>query len=81
MLSTVLRSPRATATSILIMRAFVRLRELIATNKELSERLAKLEQESSGHGQNIRTLFEPIHGITSPPERPQPRIGFKPEES
>jgi hypothetical protein len=60
MLSTVLNSPRAIAVSIEIMRAFMRLRELIVSNKELVAKLDKLERKLSTHD---RAITEIMHAI------------------
>ena len=79
MLSGVLHSPQAVSVNIAIMRAFVRLREMISAHSELAERLGKLERESTEHGKEIQTLFEAIHEFMNPPDSPPPRIGFKPK--
>lgn len=79
MLSGVLHSPRAIRVNVAIMRAFVKLREMISAHRDLAERLGKLEKDSLGHGRDIRTLFEIVDEFLSPPEHPRPRIGFKPK--
>ena len=81
MLSSVLNSPRAIAVNIEIMRAFVRLRELIATNKELSRRLdeleARIERKLSTHDQAIAGILHAIRELMAPPEpRKKRTIGF-----
>ena len=77
MLSSVLRSPRAVQVNIEIMRAFVRLREMMASNAELARRLDALEKK---HDAKFHVVFEAIHQLVSPP-RPKPgRIGFRREE-
>jgi ORF6N domain len=74
MLSSVLRSKRAVAVNIEIMRAFVRLREMLARHAELARRLAELEKEYDGQ---FRTVFEAIRQLMAPPAvRPKRRIGF-----
>jgi hypothetical protein len=77
MLSSVLRSPRAVQVNIEIMRAFVRLRRVLAANAELAERLNELERRVEKHDEQfvhviraIRQLMEP------PPDPPKRRIGF-----
>ena len=57
MLSSVLRSKRAIEVNIAIMRAFVKLRELLATHKELASKLQDLEQQLKGHDEQIQTIF------------------------
>jgi hypothetical protein len=78
MLSSVLRSPRAVQVNIEIMRAFVRLRQMMASNAELARRLDELEKK---HDAKFRVVFEAIRQLVTPP-RPKPgRIGFRREES
>lgn len=82
MLSGVLRSPRAEQVNIAIMRAFVRLRETLSLHKELAHKLAELERKIENHDENIRTLFEAIHQLmTPPPEEPRRAIGFHVRET
>jgi len=76
MLSSVLHSRRAAQVNIAIMRAFVRLRKMIVSHKELAAKLAELERKIEGQGKNIRTLFAAIHQLMKPPEPPHRRIGF-----
>ncbi len=68
MLSSVLRSPRAAQVNIAIMRAFVRLRETLSLHKELAHKLADLERKIENHDESIRTLFEAIRQLMTPPE-------------
>jgi hypothetical protein len=81
MLSTVLRSKRAVQMNIEIMRAFVRLRQILSTNKALAERFAELERRVESHDAHIRSLFDAIRQLMTPPELPRRRIGFGREES
>ena len=77
MLSSVLRSKRAIRVNIAIMRAFVRLRELVSANKELAMRLDQLEAKIEKHDEEICTIFEAIRQLMEPPpEKPKRRIGF-----
>ena len=77
MLSTVLNSPRAIAVNIEIMRAFVRLRELIASNKDLAAKLYQLEKKLSTHDQAITEIMHAIRQLMAPPEPAKKRpIGF-----
>ena len=80
MLSGVLRSRRAVAVNIAIMRAFVRLREALAAHGELAVILGKLDRKIEGHDESIRTLFDAIHQLMNPPEEPSKQIGFRVEE-
>ncbi len=74
MLSSVLRSPRAVAVNIEIMRAFVRLRQMLASHAELAERLNDLEKK---YDQQFRVVFDAIRQLMTPPPGPKkPPIGF-----
>ena len=73
MLSTVLNSPRAIAVNIEIMRAFVRLRLILASNKELARRLDRLEAKTDA---KFTTVFEAIRQLMAPPESKKRPMGF-----
>ena len=75
MLSSVLRSPRAVQVNIAIMRAFVKLREILATNRDLARHLDELE---SKYDAQFRAVFEAIRELMRPPEKPRRPIGFVP---
>jgi hypothetical protein len=68
MLSSALNSPRAVQVNIEIMRAFVRLRKVTATNRELAQRLGELERRIAGHDEEIQTIFEAIRQLMIPQE-------------
>ncbi len=76
MLSSVLNSERAVQVNIVIMRAFVKLREILATHKELAAKLRELENKVSKHDTDILTIFEAIRQLMTPQEPPRRRIGF-----
>jgi len=77
MLASVLRSRRAAAMSIAIIRAFVQLREILATHHELATKLAELEHKLEGHDSAITNLFEAIRQLLASPEPEHSRkIGF-----
>lgn len=80
MLSSVLRSKRAVAINIEIMRAFVRLREMILSNKDLARKLDALDRKFESHDTHIRSLFEAIRQLMAPPEPKKHKIGFLVEE-
>ena len=77
MLSSVLRSKRAVLVNIQIMRAFVKLREMLATHRELARKLAQLEKRIEGHDEDITVIFEAIRQLMEPPDKPSKRIGFQ----
>jgi len=79
-LSSVLNSDRAIQVNIEIMRAFVRLRQMLATHKQLARKLAELEQHLESHDQHIQTIFEAIRQLMLPPETSKKRIGFEIKE-
>ncbi len=77
MLSGLLNSKRAIQVNIVIMRAFVKLRELLLTHKELAEKLEELERKYQLHETDIQAIFEVIKKLLEPPpEPPRPRFGL-----
>lgn len=78
MLSGVLNSPRAIQVNIAIMRAFVKLRQMLASRKDLAWKLAELERKLSTHNAQIQSLFEAIRQLMAPRKSPYRRIGFHP---
>jgi hypothetical protein len=75
MLSGLLNSNRAIQVNIAIMRAFVKLRELLLTHKELSQKLEELERKYQLHETDIQAIFEVIKKLLEPPpEPPRPRF-------
>jgi phage regulator Rha-like protein len=80
MLSSVLKSKRAVQVNIQIMRAFVKLREILSTHKELAQKLKELELKMDSHDQQIQAIFEAINQLLTPPEKPKRKIGFTIEE-
>jgi hypothetical protein len=76
MLSSVLRSRRAIQVNIVIMRAFVKLREILATHKDLARKLEDLERKYQAHDIQIRAVFDALHELIETPQAPQWRIGF-----
>jgi DNA-binding PadR family transcriptional regulator len=77
MLSSVLNSQRAILVNIAIMRAFVRLREIIATNKDLARKLEAIERKLAEHDEKFVVVFDAIRQLMAPrAARPRPRIGF-----
>lgn len=77
MLSSILRSKRAIAVNIEIMRVFVRLRELLASNRELADKLNELERYVLTHDKQIQTIFEAIRQLISPAKTSPRQIGFQ----
>jgi len=76
MLSSVLRSERAIQVNIAIMRAFVKLRRILSTHKELARKLNQLERKIEKHDVEIKAIFDAIRELMTPPKKPRKRIGF-----
>jgi len=77
MAATVLNSERAVQMSVFVVRAFVRLREMLATNRRLAARLYELENRLDTHDSTIQDLIEAIKELMTPEEGPRLRIGFQ----
>jgi hypothetical protein len=73
MLSSVLHSQRAVQVNIAIMRAFVKLREMLASNRDLARRLDDMEKKYDTH---FKAVFDAIRELMRPPEKARRRIGF-----
>jgi hypothetical protein len=81
MLSSVLGSRRAVQVNIAIMRAFVKLREVITNHKDLAHKIAALERKYDEHDEEIQVIFKAIKKLLEPSRSPQKRrIGFKAEQ-
>ena len=76
MLSSVLKSERAVKVNIAIMRAFVRLRQTLETNRELAQKFAELEKRVGKHDKEIAAIIDAIRQLMAPPEKPKREIGF-----
>lgn len=81
MLSGVLRSDRAIAVNIEIMRAFVELRRVAGSFDELQKRLDQMERDIgarlSEHDEQLRQLFEALRRLIAPPDRAKRPVGFR----
>ncbi len=69
MLSSVLQSDRAADVNVAIMRAFVRMREMLASNKDLARKVEK-------HDKEIAVLYDYLQKLLEPPKSPKRRIGY-----
>src|SRR6185312_10884600 len=76
MAATVLNSRRAVEMSVYVVRAFVKLREVIATNRELAHKVAQLERKLETHDDAILELLAAIRELMSPPQPERRGIGF-----
>jgi hypothetical protein len=62
--------------NIAIMRAFVKLRQILETNRELAKKFSELEQRVGKHDEEIDAILEAIRQLMAPPDRPRREIGF-----
>ena len=76
MLSSVLNSERAVKVNIAIMRAFVKLRQTLESNREFAEKFSELERRVGVHDDEIAAILEAIRQLMAPPEKPRREIGF-----
>jgi hypothetical protein len=80
MLASVLNSPRAVQVNIEIMRVFVRLREVLDSNRDLARKFTKLEHRVATHDDQIQAIFEAIRQLLNPSKLPLKQIGFQVKE-
>ena len=76
MLASVLKSDIAIQASVRVVRAFVRLREMVAANAQLAAKLKELERRLDSHDEAIVDLFAALNRLLEPPEKPKRKIGF-----
>lgn len=81
MATTVLKTPRAVEVSLYVVRAFIRLRELLSTHTELSQKVAELEGRLDTHDEEIALLMQAIQQLLSPPPTPERKLGFRLKET
>ena len=77
MLSSVLNRERAVQVNIEIMRAFVRIRQMISAHKDIERRLDALEER---YDEQFKVVFDAIRALMEPPEEPRKKIGFEVKE-
>ena len=76
MAANVLNSPQAVRMSVFVVRAFVKLREMLSTHKELAHKLVALERKLQNHDESIRSLVVAIRQLMAPPDPKKRPIGF-----
>ena len=75
--ATILNSPRAIEVSVFVVRAFVKMRQLVLTHKDLAVKLEQLERKVAGHDDSIRSLVAAIRQLMQPTDsKPKRQIGF-----
>ncbi|MEO8086263.1 MAG: ORF6N domain-containing protein [Bacteroidota bacterium] len=77
MLASILKSKIAIDASIQVVRAFVKLREVLSTHKELAAKFKLLENKIDGHDREIQILFKAIRQLMETPNPPRKKIGYK----
>jgi hypothetical protein len=80
MLSSVLNSERAIEINIAIMRAFVKMREMLQSNEELNRKFADVIRKLGEHDKYFKIVFDELQKLNNPPAKPRRRIGFKADE-
>jgi len=81
MAASVLNSPRAVEMSVFVVRAFVRLREMLATNRQLAEKFGELERRLQTHDLSIHQILATIRRLMQPPAKRRESIGFRPSRT
>jgi hypothetical protein len=77
MAATVLSTKRAIEMSVFVVRAFVRLRDMLATNGKVASKLVELERRLKGHDASIQAIIDAIHELMAPEPRKRRQIGFR----
>ncbi|MEW5692993.1 MAG: ORF6N domain-containing protein [Candidatus Hydrogenedentota bacterium] len=76
MLASVLNSPRAIEMSIFVVRAFIKMREMLSSYKALFESIKELERQVKGHDEKIEIIFQALKELIEPDNKPVKKIGF-----
>ncbi len=76
MLASLLNSETAVHASVQVVRAFVRLRQILSTNKDLAAKLGQLERKIEKHDEEIQAIFTAIRQLMKPADSPRRKIGF-----
>ena len=79
-LSALLKSPIAIQVHIQITRIFVKMREMLLTNKDILVKLEKMEKDVTDNKKNIAVILEALKQLLNQPVKPRKRIGFKPDD-
>ncbi len=77
MLSSVLKSERAVQMNILVVRAFVKLREMLASHKDLAHKMIDLERQQKQHGQQLSAVYTMVRQLMEPERKRKRTIGFR----
>ena len=77
MLASILKSDKALNVSIRVIEIFVKMREILSTNKDILLQVQKVEKKLTAHDKDIQLIFKYLKKLLNPPEAPRERIGFK----
>ena len=77
MLSSVLKSARAVQMNVLIVRAFVKLREMLGSHKELANKILEIERQQHEHGRELAGVYTMVRKLLAPPRKKKKPIGFR----
>lgn len=80
MLSSVLNSERAVHMSIFIVRAFIKMREMLATHKDLAHKIDEIEKIQKDQGNRLASVYSVVKQLLNEPEKPRKQIGFRPRD-
>ncbi len=80
MLSAILNSERAIQMSIFIIRAFIKMRELLSLNKELAQKIEEIEKRQKEYGDQLSTVYSVVKQLIRTPEKRKNKIGFRIEQ-
>jgi len=80
MAASILNTPRAIEASVFVVRAFVKLREMISNHVEMVRKLREIEERLQGHDERFDQVFAAIRQLMTPPDPPRKRIGFEIDE-
>ncbi len=79
MLSAILKSEKAVEMSIFIIRAFIKMRELLATHKDLANQIEKIQTQQKDQGARLSSLHSLVKQLITMPQKPKKKIGFETE--
>jgi hypothetical protein len=77
MAATVLNSQRAIEMSLFVVRAFVRMREMLRHNRQIAAKIEQLENRLDKHDTDLQEIVEAIKELMIPPDGPPGKIGFQ----
>ena len=80
MAASVLNTPRAVEVSVYVVRAFIKLREILYSHSDLAHKLDELERRVDRHDEEIGALIEAIRQLLAPPDSPNRKLGFRLKE-